>query len=117
MAARKPPPPPAAPQCPACKRAPVSKQHMCPSCLSRAWCSARCLEEGKRTHRSKECLRQAWATFSQQCETRQSICEALFEAGKFEEADKGFEKLIPVAEMGLLYKGADVEVRAWLLGF
>lgn len=54
---------PTQPKCAACKKAPASVDHLCPNCLTRAYCSAACLDAGKRTHNRKECPKLAFTMF------------------------------------------------------
>lgn len=50
-------------KCSACKQlAVVNKQHLYPNCLQRAYCSAACVEAGKKAHR-KECPDLAFGAF------------------------------------------------------
>lgn len=101
------------PKCPACKKAPASSAHKCPSCLTRAYCSAACLEGGKRLHR-KECAKLAFETFEKCCGTVTALCRLMTAQGRYEDVHAHFEPLLRMGETGLGYKVPDLEVRqAW----
>jgi hypothetical protein len=93
----------ASPTCPACRKVPVNKEHTCPSCMARAYCSAPCLEAGKRFHR-KECPKMALDLLWSSHELRSRVLKGLAEGGRPEEANRGYELVLKVAEMGLNYK-------------
>lgn len=92
-------------KCPACKKAPASSAHLCPNCVTRAYCSPACRDSpASKKHHRKECPKLAFAAFNTlQADEESPRCTALFKAGRFEEAERENTRVLRVGEIGLLH--------------